>query len=228
MHMTWNDLLFMHWPIPADHLRPLLPPTLELETFDGMAWLGIVPFLMTDVRLEIFPRFMSSVFPEANVRTYVKHGGRSGVWFFSLDAADRIAVWGARRFFHLPYYFAEMASTNVNGVVEYRTRRKADPDIGFLGRYSPTGPVHQTKDGELDHWLTARLSLFSADRSGTIYRGDIRHTPWPLQPAEAEIDKNTLAAAARIVLPDTPPLLHFAKHLEVIAYPIVPSTDGDK
>jgi uncharacterized protein YqjF (DUF2071 family) len=151
------------------------------------------------------------------------------VWFFSLDAADRIAVWAARRFFHLPYHFAEMSSRDDNGFVEYRTRRKLDPDVGLVCRYRPTGNAFLTRDGDLDHWLTSRLSLFSADSTGRIYRGDIHHAPWALQPAQAEIDRNTLAAASAIAFPDTPPLLHFAKRLEVVADPIVPSaTDSEE
>ena len=110
--MRWLDLLFAHWPVPLDVLRPLIPAGLELDTFDGQAWLGVVPFRMEDVG----PRFLPAppgpgAFPELNVRTYVTRRGRGGVWFLSLDAASRLAVEGARAAFHLPYVHARMSSS---------------------------------------------------------------------------------------------------------------------
>jgi uncharacterized protein YqjF (DUF2071 family) len=221
MHMTWHDLLFMHWPVSPDLVRPLIPAGLELDFYDRRAWIGVVPFYMTDVRPDRFPRFMASRFPEVNVRTYVRHKGRPGVWFFSLDAADRVAVLGARRFYHLPYHFAEMSSVCTGAVVQYRSRRKSNLETAIIGRYWPAGDVRFTREGDLDHWLTARFSLFSANRKGEIFRGDVEHAAWPLQSAEAEMDKNTLAAASGIALPDNAPLLHFAKHLDVVALPLV-------
>ncbi len=139
IHMVWNDLLFMHWPVSPDSLRPLIPSSLELDLYDGSAWIGVVPFLMTDVRPTIAPRFLASHFPELNVRTYVRHKGRAGVWFCSLDAADRLTVWGARRFFYLPYHSAAMSCVRSGDVIEYRSRRRSDPKVELAGRYRPTG-----------------------------------------------------------------------------------------
>ena len=215
--MAWKDLLFMHWPVSADSLRPLLPAGVELDLFERQAWIGVVPFLMADVRPGALPRVIASRFPELNVRTYVRHKGRSGVWFFSLDAADRLTVWGARRFFHLPYYFATMSCERDGDVVAYRSRRRSDARVEMVGKYQPAGEPYRTVEGNLDHWLTARYCLFSANRNGEIFRGDIQHDPWLLQSAEAEIERNTMTVPLRISLPSTSPLLHFSKHVDVEA-----------
>ncbi len=219
--MRWVDLLFMHWPVPADVLRPLIPPGLELDTFEGRAWLGVVPFGMQDVA----PRFLPAppgpgAFPELNVRTYVRRRGRGGVWFLSLDAGSRLAVEGARAAFHLPYYRASMSSTTEGGWVEYRSVRE-DPrgrPAAFVGRYRPVGPVETAVRGSLAAFLTDRLGLFAVDGGGRLSWTAIRHAPWPLQPAEAEIERDTMAAAHGIALPTEAPLLHFAKRLDVVAW----------
>jgi uncharacterized protein YqjF (DUF2071 family) len=217
IHMTWNDLLFMHWPVPAAALRSLIPSALELDLYDGRAWIGVVPFLMTDVRPSAAPRFLASNFPELNVRTYVRYKGRSGVWFCSLDAAHRPTVWGARRFFHLPYHFASMSCVRTGDVIDYRSRRRSDPTVELACRYRPIGEPRHTAEGELDHWLTARYCLFSANAAGEIFRCDVRHPPWRLQPAEAEIERNTMTAPLGIQLPAIQPLLHFGKRGDVEA-----------
>jgi len=215
--MTWHDLLFMHWPVSADLLRPHIPAALELDFYEGAAWIGVVPFHMTGVRPEVAPRFLASGFPEVNVRTYVRYQGRRGVWFFSLDAADRKAVWAARRFFHLPYHFAEMSSAWSGNAVEYRSRRKSNPEVQLVGRYKPVGEPGQSASGELEYFLTERYCLFSADRNGRIFRVDVQHSPWPLQLAEAEIERNSLTLPLAIPLPAEPPLVHFSKRLEVVS-----------
>ena len=142
MRMRWLDLLFAHWPVPVETLRPLIPAGLEVDTFEGRAWLGIVPFRMEDVA----PRFLPAVpgpgaFPELNVRTYVRWRGRGAVWFLSLDAASRLAVAGARTAFHLPYFRARMSSETEAGWVEYRSERTdpRGPAAVFDARYRPTG-----------------------------------------------------------------------------------------
>jgi uncharacterized protein YqjF (DUF2071 family) len=221
MRMRWVDLLFAHWPVPAETLRPLIPPGLELDMYEGQAWLGIVPFRMEDVA----PRFLPAVpgpgaFPELNVRTYVRRRGRGAVWFLSLDAGSRLAVEGARSAFHLPYLRARMSAEVDAGWVEYRSER-ADPRgpaAAFEARYRPVGPVESAQAGSLAAFLTDRLGLYAADAAGNLSWTAIRHAPWPLQPAEAEIRVETMAHAHGIRLPDTPPLLQFAKRLDVVAW----------
>lgn len=218
MRQRWHDLLFAHWPLPPDALRPLIPPSLQLDRFDGAAWLGVVPFRMSGIR----PRLglalpWLSAFPEINVRTYVLRDGKPGVWFFSLDAANPIAVRLARSIFSLPYYRARMTCLEQDGAIavrSVRTHRGAAP-AEFHARYAAIGPAIADERGSLTEWLTARYCLYAADRRGDIWRTEIDHRPWPLQPARAHIRVNTLARAAGITLPDVPPLLHVARRLDV-------------
>jgi uncharacterized protein YqjF (DUF2071 family) len=221
LRMRWHDLLFAHWPIPADVLRPLIPPGLEIDTFDGSAWLGVVPFRMSEVGPVGGPTPpILGRFGEVNVRTYVRHGDRAGIWFFSLDAASVLTVLGARAWFHLPYRLAAVSCrTSADGQVTYRSRRALAGPAGarFTASYGPTGPVELAAAGSLNAFLTERPSLFAADRLGQIYRGDVRHGPWPLQPAEAEIREETLIAAAGLVRPAGAPILAFARCLDVEA-----------
>lgn len=193
LSMGWLDLLFAHWPVPCEVLRPLIPASLGIDVFDGHAWLGIVPFRMSAVRLRCMPALPSvSAFPELNVRTYVTLGGRPGVWFFSLDAASRLAVRVARATFHLPYFDARMEWRPCqDGGIEYRSERTHRGVVGarLVVRYRPVGPVFRSEPGSLEHWLTERYCLYSTDGAGRVYRGDVQHDPWPLQRAEAEIQQ---------------------------------------
>lgn len=222
LRMRWLDLLFAHWPVDAEQLRALLPEGLELDLFKGEVWLGIVPFTMADVAPRGVPalgRF--SRFPEINVRTYVRHGDLPGIFFLSLDAASRPTVEGARRVVHLPYFRARMSSERIAGEIAYRTERidRRGPPAAFEASYRPTGPVEPAVPGSLGAWLTGRKRLFSADRRGRIWRTEIDHEPWPLQPAEADVTLETMAAAHGLVLPDRAPHLRFAARLDVRAWP---------
>jgi uncharacterized protein len=219
--MRWLDLLFAHWPIPVEVLAAKLPAGLELDTWDGTAWLGIVPFTMADVAprgIPAIPRL--SRFPELNVRTCVRRRGRSGVWFLSLDAASRPTVAGARLAFDLPYFRAAMHSERIAGRVAYRSER-TDPRgaaAAFHARYAPTGSVVHGAPGSFEDWLTRRMRLFAARPDGRIRRLEIDHPDWPLQPAEAEIEVNTMAEAHGIALPARPPHLLYAGRLDVHAW----------
>lgn len=218
LRMRWLNLLFAHWPVDAETLAARLPADLELDLFDGQAWLGIVPFIMADVAPRGVPalgRF--SRFPEINVRTYVRHGGTSGIYFLSLDAASRPTVEGGRRVFQLPYFHARMSAETTGDDTVYRTARidRRGPRAAFEARYRPTGPIELAAPGSLEAWLTDRMRLFSVDRRGRIWRTEIVHQPWPLQPAEADITCETLAAAHGLVLPDVAPHLRYAARLDV-------------
>lgn len=223
MTQTWYDLLFAHWPIPTDTLRSLVPAQLDLDTYHGQAWLGVVPFGMT----RVFPRGTFPVpwlsrFLELNVRTYVTVGDKPGVYFFSLDAANPVAVQVARRWYQLPYYHARMTVRSAGGWLHYRsyrTHRGAAP-AEFEARYRPTGEVYSAEPGSLEAWLTERYCLYTVGRQGEVYRGEIHHPRWPLQPAEAVISANSMAAPYALQLPDVEPLLQFARRLETIEWPI--------
>lgn len=229
MAQQWCDLLFAHWPLPPFAVQALLPPAMTVDTFDGDAWLGIVPFEMHGVRPRSMPAVpWLSAFPELNVRTYVRMYDRGiekrGVYFFSLDAASRVAVTVARRTFWLPYFNASMRAHNDGRTIHYASRRThtGAPAAALVAGYAPTGEVYQTRAGDLDHWLTERYCLYTVDRAGRPYIGEIHHAPWPLQSASAEFLVNTMAGAAAIHLPATPRLLHFARRLEVVVWPIRP------
>lgn len=220
MAMQWHDLLFAHWPVDPAALRPLIPPPLELQTFEGRAWLGVVPFRMAGTRLRGTPALpLVSDFPELNVRTYVTAGGKDGVWFFSLDAASPIAVEVARLTFHLPYVHAAMRCEPEGDGVRYTSRRhpRNPRPAAFAASYRPTGPVYKAAPGSLEHWLTERYCLYAANKRGRVWRAEIDHAPWPLQPAEAAIDHNTMAAPLGLRL-EGAPLLHFARRLDVVAW----------
>lgn len=223
MAQTWENLLFAHWPIAPDLIRPLIPPALELQTWNGTAWIGVVPFGMTGIHARGFPPLpWLSRFLELNVRTYVTAEGKPGVFFLSLDAANPVAVAMARRWFHLPYFRARMSGEVGQEWVRYRSRRthRGAPPAQFAATYRPRGPAYATTPGTLAHWLTERYSLYSVDAENRLYRGEIHHLPWPLQRAEAEIETNSMALSHSIVLPDEPPLLHFAKRPEVAVWPL--------
>ncbi len=219
--MRWHELVFLHWPVPAEALRPLVPRSLELETREGSAWLGIVPFRMSGVHARGLPSLpWLSAFPELNVRTYVRHGARPGVWFFSLDAANPAAVRIARGTFHLPYFDARMRSARQGALLEYastRTHRGA-PAARFEGRYRPTAPPRSSAPGSLEAWLTDRYCLYALDGRGRLRCGEIEHRAWPLQPAEVELRENTMAAPLGLALDPRPPLAHYSEELEVVAW----------
>lgn len=223
--MTWSDLLFAHWPIPPSSVQPLLPRGLLLDTFDNWAWIGVVPFRMSHVRrrpMPVLPWF--SRFPELNVRTYVRSQDKPGVWFFSLDAASSLAVAVARRRFYLAYYRARMSCVACKNEIHYTSRRthRGAASAKFRARYYSTGPVVLAGRGSLEHWLTERYCLYAADARDTLYRGEIHHSPWPLEPAEAEILENSMTEAAGITLPKERPVLHFARRLETLAWEPIP------
>jgi uncharacterized protein len=235
MRQTWYDLLFAHWPIPPEVMRPLVPPQMQLDTYDGRAWIGIVPFGMTNVAPRGVPNIPGmSTFPELNVRTYVTAPAspgadpndpavtKPGVYFFSLDAANPLAVIGARIGFKLPYFNAKMKFTEQGERIHYtshRTHRDA-PSADFTGSYGPTGEIYTSQRNTLEHWLTERYCLYTTNGK-RLYRAEIHHLQWPLQPAGAEISANTMAAAAGITLPSQPPLLHFAKRLDMVNWPLL-------
>jgi uncharacterized protein len=219
MKQNWHDLLFAHWPLPIEKVRPLVPAQLTLDTFDGHCWVGVVPFQMSGIRGRTLPALPGlSRFPELNVRTYVTYGGKPGVYFFSLDAANLPAVWVARSFYHLPYFHAAMSSRELAGQIHYNSRRLHDA-AEFRGRYRPINEVRLREKGSVEQWLTERYCLYTTHRD-QVYRGEIHHQPWPLQDAEAEFETNTVAATAGIPLPNTAPLLHFARRLEVLIWPL--------
>jgi uncharacterized protein YqjF (DUF2071 family) len=222
MTQSWHDLLFAHWPVDPAVLRDKVPASLPIDLHDGRAWVGIVPFHMTNVAPRGLPALpWVSAFPELNVRTYVTLEGRPGVFFFSLDAGSSVAAATARVLFHLPYFAAQMSVTGKNGWIEYTSRRSSKARAAeFAGRYGPSGPVQVPQRGTLEHFLTERYCLYTLDGRARPSRLEIHHRPWPLQPARLELSVNTMADAAGIPLPPVPPLLHFSKRQDMVAWPL--------
>jgi uncharacterized protein YqjF (DUF2071 family) len=217
MEQSWHDLLFMHWPVRPSELEPLVPAPLRVSTFHGVAWVGIIPFRMSGVRLRGTPALpWISAFPELNVRTYVTLEDKPGVWFFSLDAANALAVTAARRWFHLPYFRARMSCCDAGQATAYASERthRGAPAAAFDASYKPVGEPFTAAPVTLEYFLTARYCLYAAYK-GTTFRGEIDHPAWQLQKAEAEVAQNTMAAASGIKLPDEAPLLHFAQRQPV-------------
>jgi uncharacterized protein YqjF (DUF2071 family) len=219
MHQTWRDLLFAHWPVPDHALRPLVPAGLTLQTFEGQAWVGITSFVLTGLRLRALPAIPGlSRFPEINVRTYVTADDeRPGVFFFSLDAGSSLAVLAARALYSLPYFRARFAVRADRESIVYASRRTARraPPAEFRAVYRPTGAAAAARPGTLAHWLTERYRLYAVDGRGGLRRAGIDHAPWPLQPAEADIQRNTMTAGLGFELPRTAPLVHFAARVDV-------------
>ncbi|WP_204039066.1 YqjF family protein [Acrocarpospora phusangensis] len=209
MHQRWSELTFVHWRYPPETVAPLLPPGLSPETFDGSAWVGLVPFLMKGVRMPGMPPLpWMSFFPETNVRTYVRdESGRAGVWFFSLDAARLPAVVGGRAGFHLPYFWSDMSVRRAATLWTYHSRRRLPgPPGAHVDLEVRVGSSLDSPD-ELAHFLTARYLLFNLV-SGRLASAQVEHPPWPLQQASLVHLDESLLRAGDIPSPDGPPVLH--------------------
>ncbi len=230
MTQRWNDLLFAHWPVAPSALASLLPEGLQIDTFHGSAWLGVVPFWMDRIKLRGVPSLLSArSFPELNLRTYVRDPltGTPGVFFLSLDAASLLAVTIARTFYSLPYHWAQMRieQKSEREFSFYSRRRLTSQPVIFKARYRGLGPTRrlvESRAGSLEYFLTERYSLFTLDRAGQTMRASIHHIPWPLEEAEAEIEYNDLAAAVGIRLPDEKPVLHYSRRLAVYVWKLEP------
>lgn len=217
---SWRQLLFAHWPVPAEQLRSLVPEQLEIQEFDGVSWIGVVPFSMAGVMRRPLPDLpYFSQFPELNLRLYVEYEGQPGVWFLSLDADNSAAVWAARRFFHLPYFKATMSSRPRGSRHVYSSKRaQSTGTVQFEAEYGPTGAVYESEPGTLEHWLTERYCLFAQAPNGSIYRAEVHHHPWPLQPAEAAIEENDLFVPHGLSIDGPPELLHYSERIDVVVW----------
>lgn len=220
---TWHDLLFAHWAVDPAELRPLVHPSIPLDTWQGMAYIGVTPFGIRGLHARRFPPLPGgAAFPELNVRTYSTVGGRPGIYFMSLDAANWAAVFAARRAYRLPYFRARMAMKRDGERVWYRSERAHGPPAGFEGAYGPTGPARAPEPGSLDHWLAERYCLYTVDAEGRVLRGDIHHAPWPVAPADGTIAYNTMLDHYGIELRGDP-LMHFARRQDVLIWPLAPA-----
>lgn len=219
--MRWCHLAFLHWPVRPAAIAERLPAGLAVDTWDGWAWLGVVPFVMRGVRWRGLPPMPGAhAFPELNLRTYVRWGDRPGVWFFALDCASRLAVRGARVGFGLPYNDARMTVRRDGDALTYTSERthRGVPPARFAARYRPVGPPAASEAGSFEHWLTERYRLYARPPLRRLAAGEVHHAPWPLQPAECELDVETLTAAAGLAPERRPPVVHYAAEVAVRAW----------
>lgn len=227
MHQNWHHLLFLHWEVPAAELQKLLPPRLTVDTFEGKAYVGLVPFTVTGARPILLPAVPGvSDFHEVNVRTYVHLDGvEPGVWFFSLDASSSIAVTAARAAYKLSYFHSAMTFDVTRGALPSirMTARRDDPDgvkpADAVIRYTPEeGAVGPAAIGSLDFFLTERYVLYAADSHRQLYRARVHHQSYPLQKVRVDEVEETLVWAANIRRPSSAPLKHYAREVNVKVY----------
>ena len=227
MKQRWNDLLFAHWPVPASVLAQLIPEGLQVDTFQGSAWLGVMPFWMDRIKMRGIPSLPGvRGFPDLSLRTYVREErtGTPGVVCLSLDASNLLAVAVGRVLYHLPYHWAEMylEQRSEREFSFFSRRRFCDQPVVFKARYRGLGPsrrLAESGEGSLEHFLMERDCLFSSNRDGQPIRANLHHITWPLEEAEADIERNDLAAVLGIQLPEQEPVLHYTRRLAVYVWP---------
>jgi len=210
MYQRWHHLLFLHWPIDPEELRPLIHNDLEVDTFEGKAYLGLVLFTMSGIRPRFAPPLPCiSSFHEFNVRTYVCQGERGGVWFFSLDAANRLGASLARSWFKLPYHYAKMDMRNSGSDVSYSGKRLTGRRPACLeATASISGDAWHAAPGTLDYFLIERYRLFTACRNELLTL-QVRHTPYPLRRVDSvECDQSLTTVMGFQVAGE--PILHYS------------------
>ena len=229
LHQNWHHLLFLHWEVPAEELQRMIPPELTIDTFEGKAYVGLVPFTLTGVRPVMTPPLpWISNFHEVNVRTYVHfREGDPGVWFFSLDASSNIAVAAARAAYKLPYSHSQIelsATSDPIPAIDFDAHRhdaKGNKPANGRIRYTPMdGIVSAAFPGTLEHFLLERYILYAADGDRRLHRARVHHQPYPMQRADLLECEETLIWAAGIRRPQDSPLKHYAREVNVKVYPL--------
>jgi len=213
-YQQWRSLLFLHWAVPVEQLRPRIPASLELDLHDGVAYVGVVPFAMQGVRPHWWPAPLAFSFLETNLRTYVVHNGRPGVYFFSLEASSRPAVVAARTGWGLPYFHARMEMTRTGDEIEYQTRRTSG-GAAHQVRYRIGETLGPSPPDTLEHFLIERYLLF-VERGGALLSGQVHHVPYPVQRAEVLAVQDELIAAAGLPRVSQPPAFaHYSPGVDV-------------
>lgn len=216
----WKHLMFVHFPVYPAFVEHLLPEGLELDTINEEAWISIVPFKVDKLRIRKLPPLpFLYPFSEVNVRTYVKKDGIPGVYFFSMDAANLLAVTGAK-IAGLPYFHAKVKLKRRAKKYYFKSVRKSEEKEIFKATYKPSGKLFYPEEGTIDYWLMERYALW-AYHNDVLIRGDIHHKQWKIQHADVIIDKETLTSA---YLPNnaflSEPLAHYAKSKRVLIWPV--------
>ncbi|MBY0120970.1 YqjF family protein [Bacillus sp. S/N-304-OC-R1] len=222
MRQAWRHILFIHLPISPERIRNYIHPSLQLDTFDELAWISIVIFKMEGIYPRGFPFIsITSPFPEINVRTYVKWKGKPGVHFLSLDVGDWASFTLAKKWYHLPYHSANISLKQRKNTFYFESlRRKSELNpILCNGIYTPNVNTFTPGKETLEHWLTERYCFYSTDHRGHIYAGEIHHPPWALQEAKIEIFENTMLAPYNIEISEQP-IVHFSEGIDSLFWNI--------
>jgi len=216
-YQRWDKLLFLHFEVSPEALRARIPSRLEVDTYDGRAFVSLTPFTVRGARVRGVPPLPGiSGFHELNVRTYVRNGEDRAVWFFSLDAASPPAAAIARATLRLPYCYARMNRSDSRGLFRYDSVRVVpSPQATFSGSWSATGNPAPAEPGTLPYFLSERYVLFSRALGSKLFRMQVRHAPWPLQPAEDVRFAETLAQADGLPLLGSPVLAQYSKGVDV-------------
>jgi uncharacterized protein YqjF (DUF2071 family) len=218
-YQNWRALAFLHWAVPVADLRRVVPSPFALDLYEGMGLVGIVPFVMRDVRPSWWPRVLAFNFLETNLRTYVVCNNRPGVYFFSLEANSRLAVWAARSSFSLPYHHARMQMTESGGEVDYLTRRDGSAPSHHV-RYRVGEPLGPSRPGTLEHFLLERYLLF-VQRREQLLAGQVYHSPYPAHTLHVAEVQDELVAAAGLPAVSAPPLFaHYSPGVDVEVFPL--------
>jgi hypothetical protein len=215
MKQTWRNVLFLHWPIPPEYLRPLVPSALQIDIYQGQAWLGIIVFELEG----IYPRGLSRLsftppFPEINVRTYVTYKGEPGIYFLSIDVHNWASLQIAKRWYHLPYHPSKVSLKKKGKSLHFEARRKNKPLYYIKGSYTPSDELIDIRINQLDYWLTERYRLYSSNRFSNIYTAKIDHPPWSLQKASVTLDQNTLFTPFEFNLAEDTPIAHYSDGMQ--------------
>ena len=218
---SWRSLLFMHWPVPVDVMRRLVPEPLELDLWEGTAYIGVVPFKMQRVRPKWLPPAFAFEFLEANVRTYVYHGNQPGVYFFSLEAASALAVWCARQFWGLPYYYAHMNTHEENEIIQYESVRRHS-GAKHKVRYRIGEKLGPTQPETLEFFFLERYVLF-VERQRQLLAGRVYHQPYPAHLAEVlSIEDELMLASGFEYTNELPHFAHYSPGVDVETFDLQP------
>ena len=219
MHQNWDNLLFLHWPIDAGAIRHLIPQALELDTFDGVAWIGLTPFALNHLRLIALPEVPGlGSFLEVNVRTYVHYQGRPGIWFFSLDASKLIPTIAARIAFMLPYFKAEMTINERDGEFQFASRRSGPPSAEMRTHWRTGIRLRAPDPDSLAFFLVERYCLFAGSNEN-LRTTRVYHAPWILEEAHIRSHQSTMIASLGLPEPSAGPLSHFSRSMHVEIWP---------
>jgi uncharacterized protein YqjF (DUF2071 family) len=224
LHQRWRGLVFLHWPFPAKALRRIVPAELEIDEYDGSAWAGITPFRVSRMRPTLLPPLpLLSSADEINVRVYVHRDGVPGIWFTSLEITNRLALFGARLAYRLPYFHARMRVERDGDAVAFTSRRTGGARASFDACWRVGAPLPPAEPGSLAFFLTERYVLYSG-KAGHVLRARIHHRPWPLRQATVVRLATTLLEAGRVPTPTTPVIAHAqGEPLDVDIWPPTPA-----